>query len=57
MEIFTANEMNMKNYEEIIYNFYPDKSRMDLFFDKHRNMYEYRLYEMGRQIRGKFIST
>lgn len=40
--------LNMKNYEEIIYNFYPNKSRIDSFFDKHRNMYEYRLHEMGK---------
>lgn len=46
--------MDMKNYEEIIYNFYPDKNRIDTFFDKYRNMYEYRLYEMGNELREKF---
>jgi hypothetical protein len=40
--------MDMKNYEEIVYNFYPDKNRINSFFDKHRNMYEYRLHEMGK---------
>lgn len=42
--------MKMKNYEEIIYNFYPDKSRIDYFFDRHRNMYEYRLREMRKEL-------
>jgi len=43
-----GKNMKMKNYEEIIYNFYPDKNRTDSFFDKHRNMYEYRLHEMEK---------
>ena len=42
--------MEMKNYEEIIYNFYPDKNRIDSFFNEHRNMYEYRLHEMGKKL-------
>ena len=46
--------MDMKNYEEIIYNFYPDKNRIDSFFDKHRNMYEYRLREMRKELIVKF---
>lgn len=42
--------MDMKNYEEIIYNFYPDKSRIDSFFDKYRNMYEYRLHYLANSL-------
>ena len=45
--------MKMKDYEEIIYNFYPDKNRIDSFFDKHRNMYEYRLHAMVRKLLSK----
>jgi len=43
--------MDMKNYEEIIYNFYPDKNRIDSFFDKHRNMYEYTLFLQGKELK------
>ncbi len=50
-----GKNMNMKNYDEIIYDFYPDKSRIDSFFEKHRNMYEYRLQEMGKELSEKFL--
>ena len=30
-----GRNMKMKDYEEIIYNFYPDKNRIDSFFDKY----------------------
>lgn len=40
--------MNIRNYEEIVYDFYPNKDRLNAFFDRHRNMYEYRLQEMSR---------
>jgi hypothetical protein len=49
--------MNMKNYEEIIYDFYPDKNRINSFFDKFRNMYEYRLHEMSKKMRKVLSST
>jgi len=45
-----GRNMKMKDYEEIIYNFYPDKNRIDSFFDKNRNMYEYRLHEMKKEL-------
>ena len=46
--------MNMKDYEEIIYNFHPDKNRINSFFDKYRNMYQYRLGEMRKELIVKF---
>jgi hypothetical protein len=46
----------MKNYEEIVYNFFPDKIRIDSFFDKHRNMYEYKLHEMSENLIRKIES-
>ena len=45
-----GKNMKMKDYEEIIYNFYPDKNRINSFFDEYRNMYEYRLHEMGKKL-------
>ena len=50
-----GKNMNMKNYDEIIYDFFPDKSRIDSFFDKFRNMYEYKLQEMGKELSEKFL--
>ena len=49
-----GGNMDMRNYEEIIYDFYPDRKRIDSFFDRHRNMYDYKLYEMGRNLRKRF---
>ena len=48
-----GKNMKMKDYEEIIYNFYFDKNRIDSFFDKYRNMYEYKLHEIGKELKNK----
>jgi hypothetical protein len=49
--------MDMKNYEGITYDFYPDKSRIDSFFDKYRNMYEYTLQETGKPLINRLSNT
>ena len=38
------------NYEECIYDFYPNKDRIEPFFDKYPTMYDYTLHEMGKYI-------
>ena len=45
--------MKIKNYEEIIYDFYPDRKRIDSVFGTNRNMYEYELGELGKKLNCK----
>jgi len=52
-----GRNMKMKDYEEIIYNFYPDKRRIDAFFDKHRNIYEHTLQETGKRLISRLNNT
>jgi hypothetical protein len=46
----------MKDYEEIIYDFFPDKSRIDSFFDKYRNIYENKLSEQGKKLMKRLLN-
>lgn len=41
------------NYEECIYDFYPNKDRIESFFDKYPSMYDYILHEMGKALRNR----
>jgi len=52
--LITKRNMNLAYYEDIVYDFYPNRERIDSFFDKYPTVYEYKLYEMGKAINGKF---
>ena len=39
--------MNLAEYENIVYDFYPDKERIDLFFDQYPTVYDYKLHQMA----------
>ena len=42
--------LNIRQYEEIIFDFYPDRKRIDAFFDQYQTIYDYRLSELGKAI-------
>jgi hypothetical protein len=33
--------------------FYPNRERIDAFFDKYESMYDFKLHEMGKALREK----
>jgi hypothetical protein len=41
------------SYEECIYDFYPNRERIDTFFDQYQTMYDYRIHEMGKALKEK----
>ncbi len=45
--------INLRNYEEIIYDFYPDRERIDTVFDKFQTVYDYKLHDMSKALKEK----
>lgn len=52
--IMSKKNLNTNRYENIIYDFYPDRERIDTFFDRFPTVYDYKLHEMSRKLRERF---
>ena len=55
--LMLAKNMNLKQYEEILYDFYPNRDRIDKFFDQYQIFYDYKLHEMGKELRVRLKTT
>ena len=58
--LMTRRNMNIKEYENIVYDFYPDRERIDSFFDEYQTVYEFKLDNLGKGLReklSKYIKT
>jgi hypothetical protein len=51
--IMKDKNLSKYNYEECIYDFYPNKDRIESFFEQYPSMYEFTLEEMGRELTEK----
>lgn len=51
--IMSKKNFDINRYQDIIFNFYPDRKRIDKFFDKYPTMYTYKLHKMGRALKDK----
>ena len=52
--LMSKRNMNLADYENIVYDFYPDRERIDSFFDKYSTVYDYKLSETGKALSEKF---
>ena len=55
--LMNKRNMNINQYEDIVYDFYPNRERIDSFFDKFPTVYDYKLHEMGKRIRKNLLRS